>query len=56
MSGRVNKMDSKALSQERYTQYAQEYMTSKAHTQGAELERSVEIAQQLQGGTRDGFQ
>ncbi|MBN1813923.1 MAG: class I SAM-dependent methyltransferase [Anaerolineae bacterium] len=37
-------MDSKALSQERYTQYAQGYVTSKAHAKGTELERLVEIA------------
>ncbi len=37
-------MDSKALSQERYTQYAQGYVTSKAHAKGAELERLLEIA------------
>jgi ubiquinone/menaquinone biosynthesis C-methylase UbiE len=40
-------MDSKALSQERYTQYTQGYVTSKAHAQGAELERLVEIARDL---------
>jgi ubiquinone/menaquinone biosynthesis C-methylase UbiE len=38
-------MDSKTLSQERYTQYAQGYVTSKAHAQGTELERLIEIAQ-----------
>jgi ubiquinone/menaquinone biosynthesis C-methylase UbiE len=37
-------MDSKTLSQKRYTQYAQGYVTSKAHAKGAELERLVEIA------------
>jgi ubiquinone/menaquinone biosynthesis C-methylase UbiE len=37
-------MDTKTLSQERYTQYAQSYVTSKAHAQGAELPRLVEIA------------
>ena len=38
-------MDSKTLSQERYTRYAQGYVTSKAHAKGSELERLVEIAQ-----------
>jgi ubiquinone/menaquinone biosynthesis C-methylase UbiE len=38
-------MDSKILSQQRFTQYAQGYVTSKAHAKGAELERLVEIAQ-----------
>ncbi|MFL7790536.1 MAG: methyltransferase type 11, partial [Anaerolineae bacterium] len=37
-------MDTKTLSQERYTQYAQGYVTSKAHAQGSELERLVDIA------------
>jgi ubiquinone/menaquinone biosynthesis C-methylase UbiE len=37
-------MDSKTLSQQRFTQYAQEYVTSKAHAQGSELERLVDIA------------
>lgn len=37
-------MDSKTLSQKRYTQYAEGYVTSKAHANGAELERLVEIA------------
>jgi ubiquinone/menaquinone biosynthesis C-methylase UbiE len=37
-------MDTKTLSQERYTQYAQGYVTSKAHAKGDELERLVEIA------------
>jgi SAM-dependent methyltransferase len=37
-------MDSKTLSQQRYTQYAQGYVTSKAHAKGAELKRLVEIA------------
>jgi ubiquinone/menaquinone biosynthesis C-methylase UbiE len=38
-------MDSKTLSQQRFTQYAQGYVTSKAHAKGAELERLVAIAQ-----------
>jgi ubiquinone/menaquinone biosynthesis C-methylase UbiE len=38
-------MDTKTLSQERYTQYAQGYVTSKAHAKAAELPRLVEIAQ-----------
>jgi ubiquinone/menaquinone biosynthesis C-methylase UbiE len=42
-------MDSKALSQERYTQYAQGYVTSKAHARGAELERLVEVARPQPG-------
>ena len=37
-------MDSKTLSQERYTQYAQGYVTSKAHAKAAELPHLVEIA------------
>jgi ubiquinone/menaquinone biosynthesis C-methylase UbiE len=42
-------MDSKALSQERYTQYAQGYVTSQAHAKGAELARLVEIARPQPG-------
>jgi ubiquinone/menaquinone biosynthesis C-methylase UbiE len=38
-------MDSKTLSQERYTKYAQGYVTSKAHAKAAELPHLVEIAQ-----------
>jgi ubiquinone/menaquinone biosynthesis C-methylase UbiE len=38
-------MDSKTLSQERYTQYAQGYVTSQAHAKGTELARLVEVAQ-----------
>jgi ubiquinone/menaquinone biosynthesis C-methylase UbiE len=41
----VNKIDAKTLLQQRFTQYAQGYVTSKAHAQGTELERLVEIAQ-----------
>jgi ubiquinone/menaquinone biosynthesis C-methylase UbiE len=37
-------MNSKTLSQERYTQYAQGYVISQAHAKGAELARLVEIA------------
>jgi ubiquinone/menaquinone biosynthesis C-methylase UbiE len=45
MSGRVNEMNSTTLSRKRFTQYAQGYVTSRTHAQGAELERLVEIAQ-----------
>jgi ubiquinone/menaquinone biosynthesis C-methylase UbiE len=41
----TTKADSKTLSQQRYTQFAEGYVTSKAHAQGAELEHLVEIAQ-----------
>ncbi|MBN1977576.1 MAG: methyltransferase domain-containing protein [Anaerolineae bacterium] len=37
-------MNSKILSRERFTQYAEVYVTSKAHAQGSELERLVDIA------------
>jgi ubiquinone/menaquinone biosynthesis C-methylase UbiE len=37
-------MDSKTLSQQRFAQYAEGYVISKAHAKGAELERLVEIA------------
>jgi ubiquinone/menaquinone biosynthesis C-methylase UbiE len=37
--------DSKALSQARYSRFAQGYVTSKTHARGAELERLIEIAQ-----------
>jgi ubiquinone/menaquinone biosynthesis C-methylase UbiE len=38
-------MDTKALSQERFGQYAQGYVTSEAHAKAPELARLVEIAQ-----------
>ena len=38
-------MDFRTLSQERYTQYAQGYVTSQAHAKGTELARLVEVAQ-----------
>lgn len=37
--------DSKALSQERYTQYAEGYITSRTHAKGADLERLIAIAE-----------
>ncbi|MBD3185171.1 methyltransferase domain-containing protein [Candidatus Poribacteria bacterium] len=37
--------DSKALSQERFSKYAANYVTSKAHAEGDELDRLVEITQ-----------
>ena len=37
--------DSKKLSEERYTQYAEGYVTSQTHAKGADLERLVAIAQ-----------
>ena len=36
--------DKKALSQERYNQFAQDYVTSQTHSKGGELERLVKIA------------
>jgi ubiquinone/menaquinone biosynthesis C-methylase UbiE len=41
----MNAVDSKALSQQRYSKFAGGYVTSKAHAKGAELNRLVEIAQ-----------
>jgi ubiquinone/menaquinone biosynthesis C-methylase UbiE len=41
-------MDSKTLSQQRFAQYAQGYVTSKTHAKGAELERLVDIARPQQ--------
>lgn len=38
-------MDSKKLSQERYSKYAQGYVTSQAHAKGYDLDRLVELAQ-----------
>ena len=37
--------DSKSLSQQRYNQFAQGYVTSQSHAKGADLDRLVEIAQ-----------
>jgi ubiquinone/menaquinone biosynthesis C-methylase UbiE len=37
--------DSKDLSKERYSQYAQAYITSQTHAKGADLDRLLEIAQ-----------
>ena len=36
--------DSKALSEERYSQYAQGYVSSQSHAKGYDLDRLVEIA------------
>ncbi|MBM3237671.1 class I SAM-dependent methyltransferase [Candidatus Poribacteria bacterium] len=41
----ATKKDLKALSQERFSRFAQGYVTSKVHAQGEELDRLVEIAQ-----------
>jgi ubiquinone/menaquinone biosynthesis C-methylase UbiE len=41
----VDRRDNKALSRQRFSQYAQGYVTSQTHGQGAELERLLEIAQ-----------
>jgi len=38
-------MDSKSLSKDRFGKYAQEYVNSKTHARGQELDRLVEIAQ-----------
>jgi ubiquinone/menaquinone biosynthesis C-methylase UbiE len=38
-------IDTRALSQERYTQYAQGYVTSRSHAKGPELARLIKIAQ-----------
>jgi ubiquinone/menaquinone biosynthesis C-methylase UbiE len=37
--------DSKSLSQERYTQYAEGYITSQTHAKGADLDRLIAIAE-----------
>lgn len=37
--------DSKSLSQERYTQYAEGYVTSQTHAKGADLDRLIAIAE-----------
>ncbi len=40
----ADKKDSKSLSQERYTQYAEGYVTSQTHAKGSDLDRLVAIA------------
>lgn len=37
--------DSKALSEERYTQYAEGYVTSQTHAKGSDLDRLIAIAE-----------
>lgn len=41
----TDKKDSKSLSQERYTQYAEGYVTSQTHAKGSDLDRLVAIAE-----------
>lgn len=41
---RMSSANSKALSQQRYTQFGQSYVTSKEHAKGEELDRLVQIA------------
>lgn len=40
----TDKKDSKSLSQERYTQYADGYVTSQTHAKGSDLDRLIAIA------------
>lgn len=41
----TDQKDSKALSEERYTQYAEGYVTSQTHAKGSDLDRLIAIAQ-----------
>lgn len=41
----TDQKDSKALSEERYTQYADGYVTSQTHAKGSDLDRLIAIAQ-----------